>query len=85
MTNSCPGCRTLSTGQGALRTTFSATLPSSRCLTGPRPVGAHHDHVDLEEGVADSYRPDGLDAVQRDVGEMPLCVGLPRLGRIGDD
>lgn len=27
MTNVCPGCLTESTGHGALRTTFSATLP----------------------------------------------------------
>jgi hypothetical protein len=28
-TNSCSGCRTVSTGQGAVRTTRSATLPIS--------------------------------------------------------
>ena len=37
ISKACPGCLTVRTGQGALRTTFSATLPSSRCRTGPRP------------------------------------------------
>ena len=36
-TNSCCGWCTVSTGHGALRTTFSATLPSSMCATSPRP------------------------------------------------
>ena len=37
ITNSCCGSRTVSTGHGDLRTTFSATLPSSMCAIGPRP------------------------------------------------
>ena len=36
-TNSCSGCLTVSTGQGAVRTTRSATLPITRCATAPRP------------------------------------------------
>lgn len=36
-TNSRSGCRTVSTGQGANRTTRSATLPISRCANAPRP------------------------------------------------
>ena len=35
--NSCSGCLTVSTGQGAVRTTLSATLPMSRCATALRP------------------------------------------------
>jgi len=35
--NSCSGCRTVSTGQGAMRTTFSATLPITRWLNALRP------------------------------------------------
>lgn len=31
------GARTVSTGQGAVRTTFSATLPSSACASPRRP------------------------------------------------
>ena len=37
ITNSCCESRTVSTGQGDLRTTFSATLPSSMWAIGPRP------------------------------------------------
>lgn len=33
----CVGCRIVSTGHGADRTTFSATLPISMWLKGPRP------------------------------------------------
>lgn len=36
-TKSCSGWRTVSTGQGAARTTFSATLPSSSWAIRPRP------------------------------------------------
>ena len=35
-TKSCSGCCTIRTGQGACRTTFSATLPASMCSTKPR-------------------------------------------------
>jgi hypothetical protein len=37
ITNSCCASRTVSTGQGDLRTTFSATLPRSMWAIGPRP------------------------------------------------
>lgn len=37
ITNVWPGSLTVSTGHGALRTTFSATLPSNMWLTAPRP------------------------------------------------
>ncbi len=37
MTNSCSGCLTVRTGQVALRTTFSATLPMSTCARPVRP------------------------------------------------
>ena len=42
------GCCTISTGQGAWRTTFSATLPASKCSTKPRSVLAHDDELDFE-------------------------------------
>ena len=35
--NPWSGWRTVSTGQGAIRTTFSATLPISMWEIGPRP------------------------------------------------
>ena len=37
MTKACSVCRTVITGQCALRTTRSATLPSSMCAMAPRP------------------------------------------------
>jgi hypothetical protein len=36
-TNSCPAGRTVRTGQGAFRTTFSATLPIKTCARPDRP------------------------------------------------
>ena len=36
-TNSCSGCRTVRTGQGAVRTTRSETLPINRCAKPLRP------------------------------------------------
>jgi len=37
ITNWWPLSRTVNTGQGAFRTTFSATLPSKACTMPPRP------------------------------------------------
>ena len=44
--NSCSGSRTVRTGQGAIRTRRSATLPRSACANRATTVCPHHNQVD---------------------------------------
>ena len=40
-------CLTVSTGHGASRTTFSATLPRTTCSSPVRPWVRHHDEIGI--------------------------------------